>query len=27
MPLTTYPADRLHDQGGNLVYYIKTPPY
>jgi hypothetical protein len=26
MPLTTYPVNRVHGQGRNLVYYIRTPP-
>jgi hypothetical protein len=25
MPLTIYPINRVHDQGGNVDYYIKTP--
>jgi hypothetical protein len=27
LPSTTYPANRVHGQGGNLIYYIKTPLY
>jgi hypothetical protein len=27
MPRTNYPVNRVHDQGGNLVYYNKTPLY